>query len=411
MNKGAAQQGRFIPRRHWRVRWSRLKLYWPVLVWFAACVAAFWLYHSNPATFSETGIKGVVDAETVSLAPVEVARIRTIHATAGQAVKHGDVLVEMDTSLIARDVTADLLDAITIDTAFGDTHQDILQAVSQRLDAIAAIESDLALCQQEFEREKAELTALETEQARRQELHRDHLVDEITSNELQPSVQALRKAVSFYPERLATFRRQLEAARTSYRHIADWLAYREGDSISQAVSRHLDEERVGAIIERVKSEASLRAEAYRLRAPRDGVVADILRHEGDVVGPEFPIIRMVTAVPARINAYIEESRLLDLHIGEQVDVVSMYRRNAAPIKATVRSVSTDIGATAYVLSGTGRPLPLRARRAVLTIDGTHDLLAGENVYLHPRADTWRGWFDRVPVLLRSLVASGERGPP
>ena len=409
MNNGAAQQGRFTAHRHWRVRWSRLKLHWPVLVWVAACLAAFWLYHSNPATFSEKGIKGVVDAETVSLASVEVARIRAIRAAAGQTVKRGDVLVEMDTSMIARDVTADLLDAITIDTAFGDTHQDILQAVSQRLDAIAAIESDLALCQQEYEREKAELAALEAEQSRRQQLHRDRLIDELTSNELQPSVQALRKAVRLYPERLATFGRQLESARTSYRHIADWLAYREGDSISQAVSRHLDEEKVRSIIERVKSEASLRAEAYQLRAPRDGVVADVLRREGDVVGPELPIIRMVTAAPVRITAYVEEARLLDLRIGEQVDVVSMFRRNDTPIKATVRSVSTDIGASAYVISGTGRPLPLRARRAMLVIDGTHDLLGGEYVYLHPRDDTWRGWFDRMPRLLRTLVASGERG--
>lgn len=406
MSNGKLSKDEFEARHHWRVRWSRLKLRWPFLVWMGACLAAFWLYSKNPASFQEAGVRGVVDAETVSLASVEVARIQKIKVVPGQHVARGEVMVEMDTAMIARDVTADLLDAITIDTAFGDTHQDLLQAVSQRLDAIADIETELALCKQDFEREKAELDALEAEQERRNKLFRDHIIDEITCNELQPALHALERAVRLYPARVATFEKQLQTAQTSYRHIATWLDYHDGESLSTAIGRHLDEDRVATVIEKVKTEATLRSDAYVLRAPKDGIVADVLRQEGDVVGPELPIVRLVAPSPSRIKAYLDESQMLDMRIGQRVIVSSMHRKMKVPITATVLSLATDVNAAAYVMSANGKPLPLRARRAVLSIDGPHDLLGGESIFLRlpPKLrfdptgwlpERWRPFFTRV----------------
>lgn len=390
----------------WRLTSERFLGRWPLLVWLAACLLCAWLYRRNPQPDSEVFIRGMVDAEAVSVAPVETARIRRIHVSEGQRVAKGALLVEMDTSLVAYGVSSDLLDAIRIETAFGDTHQDVLQAVSQRLDAIAAIEAEIAACRQDWDREQGQLDALRTEQQRRDDLHRQRLIDDLTRMQLLPEIAALEKAVVLYPDRLRMYEKQLGEARTYYRNMIDWLGAGEGEPISDAIRRRLDEGNVKALLARARDEAKLQSQAYELRATHDGTVSEIYCREGDVAAADLPILRLTTHAPRYIRAYLTETQVAGLRIGQPLEVQASYRANGEAVLATVESISPEVTSTAYTLSTTGRTMPMRTQRATLRIRSPHGFVGGEAVFMREPGAGWAGLLENLPGQRRRPRAEG-----
>ncbi len=361
-----------------RLRW---KTRWPLLVWIAAALAAGWLYVRYPDATGVRAIRGVVEAEAVSVSPVETARVRAIRVTEGQAVLPGELLVEMDAALLEHDITTAVIDAMRIETAFGDTHQDVLQAVSQRLDSIAAIELDIALCRQEWQRESAELEGLRAEQTRRDDLRRRGLADETTRAELLPQIAALQAAVEAYPARITTLERQLSEARQYHGDMMEWLGTREEESISTAIARRLNQREVSQLLETAKTQASNHRSAFLLRAPGTGVVSRVMYREGDVVVAGMPLVRIVTAQPRHVTAFLDEVQAAALAPGSRVRVTSALRSRGGSAVAVVDRVGPEIHTTAYQTSISGRQMAWRARRARLTFEGGHSLLAGEMVVI------------------------------
>lgn len=363
-------------------RWLRWKNRWPALVWAGGCLTAAGLYLSDP-TQGGFSMRGMVEADAVSVAPVEAARVKSIRVTEGQAVKAGDVLVEMDTALIEHGVAADQIDIVRIETAFGDTHQDVLQAVSQRRDAIAAVETDIATCRQEWEREKSELAALRQEQARRDGLRKRSLIEEMVRTELLPEIANLEKAVEQYPVRMATLEKQLDEARTYHDHIMAWLGAKGDEPISIAIQRRMNEGEVGRLLRTAGNLAELHRQAYILRAPRDGLVSSIAFKPGDVVLAGVPILRVVSKSPNFITAFLSEADAAALQVGATVKAQSATRPSCALVQTVVVTLGPEIHVAGYELSFTGREVPVRARKARLSIQDSHELIAGESVWLQP----------------------------
>ncbi len=379
MNSDAKRYNR--PNLSWHIRRPRFRDWWTFLVWLGACFAAYWLYLGSPQPDSAWAIRGVVDAGGVSLSPVETARIQKIHVKEGQQVRRGDVLVTMDMSLIAHGVSSDMLDAIRIETAFGETHQDVLQAVSQRLDAIAAIEADVSVCRQDWEREEAQLKALKEEQKHREALYADRVIDDLTRIQLLPEIANLEKAVALYPKRIEMYDKQLAQAQAYYRNIMEWLGAKDGHPISEAIRRRLNEEQVRTLLTQARAEAVLHKEAYRIVAPYDGTVSQVLGHEGEVVAADIPILRIVSNVPDRIIAYLAEMQVGQIQVGQKLLVMGTYRQNEGKVFATVESVSSEVYTSSYIISSTGRQVPVRAQRAILRIHDAHPFVGGEAVFL------------------------------
>lgn len=366
-------------------RWLSVKNSWPFLVWLAACGACFWLFRTAPLWPGGDVIRGIVDAEAVTVAPVETARIKHVRVREGQRVERGDVLVEMDTSLIAHGVTADLIDALRIESGFGDTHQDVLQAVSQRRDAADALRSEIAACRQEWKREEAELAALRAEQARRDALRARQIIDDLTCTERAADLAALEGAVAQYPTRIAMYEQQLEAAETYYRHIMEWVGATAGEPLSEAISRRINEGQGRTLLRQAREEAETYQRAYTLRAPRASTVAAVLRNPGDVATADVPILRLVRTTPERILALLDETQVARLQPGMRVRLESMNRPVPVTAEAVVDSLSPEVYAAAYSLSPTGRSIPLRAQRALLRFVGPHPFIGGEGVYICPPA--------------------------
>ncbi|MDD4871582.1 MAG: HlyD family efflux transporter periplasmic adaptor subunit [Kiritimatiellae bacterium] len=393
MHSDAKQYSR--PKLRQWLGWPRIRDWWSFLVWLGACFAACWLYLESPQPNGAWSIRGIVDAGGVSLSPVETARIQKIHVKEGQQVRRGDLLVTMDMSLIAHGVSADLLNATSIETAFGDTHQDVLQAVSQRIDAIAALEANVATCRQEWERESGQLKALQDEQKRREALYTDRVIDDLTRIQLLPAIAALEKAVALYPQRIEMYEKQLTQAKTYYRNIMEWLGAEEGHPVSEAIRRRLNEEQVRTLINQARAEALLLKDAYKIIAPQDGTVSQIIGREGEVVAADIPILRLVSNSPDRIIAYLAEMQVAQVHVGQQLLVQSMNRRNLATVLATVESVSAEVHASSSLLTATGRQVPLRAQRIILRINDAHPFVGGEAVFLHAPLTGFMGMFDKI----------------
>lgn len=382
-------------RSHWRARLYRTTRQWPILVWIAGCVLCAYLHHKSPHPESDVLINGTVDPEAVSISPVETARIKSIHVTPGQRVNKGDVLVDMDTALVAHGSTADMLDAIGIESSFGDTHQDLLQAISQRYDIVADLEGDIAFCRQEWERELAERDALREEQARRQKLHQNRVIDSLTLNELRPALAAVEKAVVAYPLRISLYEKQLENAKALQKGIMDWLQMKEGDTISDAISRRLDEKNVFSIVAQAKSEAALLTMAYKLIAPKDGVVSEILCQEGEVIASDIPILRIVTTAPKFIQVNLGENQVSSIQPGEKYVVHSLYRHTPALVMAQVEYVSPAVHQSIIADAFTGKDVVVRAQKATLRILDEHAFIGGEAVQIRARSGRFEQFMDRV----------------
>jgi len=63
-------------------------------------------------------------------------------------------------------------------------------------------------------------------------------------------------------------------------------------------------------------QAEARHARFRLRAPTDGVVEELIVDEGETVEQLNPVLRLVTITPLRINADVETARTLDLAVGD-----------------------------------------------------------------------------------------------
>lgn len=391
-----------VRARGHRTRWSER---WAWLVWTGVIAATGLLYLNNPDGQYTGRLRGLVEAETVNIGPVETAAIKSVLVREGARVRAGDLLVEMDTALIEHGITADIVDTIRIRSAFGDTHQDMLQSTAQRRDAIAALELEVATCEQEWRREAAELAALEEEQKRRDAMRSRNLVDETFRTELLPAKANLEKAVAEYPKRMVLLQRQLETARKDEREVIAWLGAKENESESDAVRRRLHEDAVEDRLKAAESQAGLHREAYMLRAPKDGLVSAILFRPGDVVAAGLPILRLVDERPAHITAYLNENQAGQLPVGAEVLVRSANRRPASTARAVVRGAGHEIHIIAYSADLAGRQAAMRGQRVRLAIDGPHEFFGGETVYLSPGRTDWKG------LLLRLAGVDLPRGRP
>lgn len=378
----------------------RLRRQWPFAIWALAAGAATWLYWSSEDAPGRGHVRGMVDGDPVNLAPVETARIQTLYVVEGQRVREGEPIVQMDTSIIDPGITADLIDTIRIETAFGDTHQDVIQAVSQRSDAIANLEGDAATARLEWARDAAELEGLRAEHQRRVDLLASRVIDSVAANELLPAIRGLEAAVFHHPKVVAALERQLEDARRYATAIQHWLGQSANEDVSDAIQRKLAERSVREMLESARFQSRAYRDSFTLRAPYDGAVSATYFRPGDVVSAGLPIVRLVQDSPQRVRAFIAEDLVANLRVGDSVRLRPEHRPGASAA-GVVAQLTSEVHVRAAVLTPTGRAAPLRTRIATIAIDGPHPFLAGESVLVEfppqpHQAWTWLvGWLKRA----------------
>ena len=81
--------------------WRKIKRNWPFMIWLAV-LAFILLFYSRTQRYGRScGMMEVIDEAVV---PLETARLTSLAVMTGQHVKAGDVLAQMDTSLIDSEI-------------------------------------------------------------------------------------------------------------------------------------------------------------------------------------------------------------------------------------------------------------------------------------------------------------------
>jgi multidrug resistance efflux pump len=360
MPEKKVQRKRLPP--HPAVWWSRLKLKWPVLVWIGAVALAWFLFtrggEAQPLT-------GVVDVIRESVAPLETSRLLAVHVVAGDTVRAGDVLAEMDTLLLDAEMAFERLE---------------VQRLFKRSVLTARTELHTARTQQA--RDEAEFQALNSELARFEDLLERNLIDGQLVAQLRVQRQALARAVELHPDTVSFLEQQVEETEALRRDAETTFGVETPVESGEAPTTG---SRLGLLKQR--------RDMYILRAGQSGTISRIEKEPGEVVQAGEPILSLVVARSQFVIGFLPESNAHDLEVGRKV-VLRSPLGDRREIPATVNSLGPEI----LALPGRVSPVPgqtMRGRRIVILPKHPDAFLPGESVSIHIAEPWWKElWQDK-----------------
>lgn len=353
----------------------RIRSSWPTLVWIAVAVAAVPLVLRKASVEQGTAIHGVVGKDTIVVAPEETARVMKILVTPGQRVTKGQALVEMDTASIDHELAETVLNAKRLGDNLRDRRVKLLDSIVDRETDLLDTEEDAAETNMDLASERAELDSLLAEQARRDTLKEDGLIDSNTWYENKPHIAELQQRLEGHAVKLTIYARRMDATK---KQIARMTAELDSSNLNSDSTAEID-----AMVERIKADTERYRQSYTLTASSDGIVSEIRSEEGEVVRADSTIMRVVPQPLANVVALIPEKVATSIKPGVTVWITAQnsLEPNRVNIQATVEALAAEIRAESALQNVGGRLMPLRTRRAVLHINDPEScgLIAGEYV--------------------------------
>ncbi|NOU30054.1 MAG: HlyD family efflux transporter periplasmic adaptor subunit [Polyangiaceae bacterium] len=327
----------------------------PVLLIVGALATFYALRHGHVVTGMDT--VAYADATHHRVAPVAPGRIDRVTVAVGQAVRKGDVVVEMDAAARRLELEKSRLELARREAD--------LRAAAQTQDSEVTRSELWVLKAKADERgDRAELAELRSRVVRLDQLVADKLVGSSEAERAKERLRALSARVETYDQATQLGRGGL-AASTGPRsqHQTDVEARLE--PLRQAIQV---QRAAIALLE-------LEVAELTVKAPCDGVVSVLVRQPGEVVEAGAEIVTLVTARPKTVVAMLSEQAVEGVRPGAVVDV----KRNqftSASYPGRVVSVAPEL----EELPLRARPspqTPLWGRRVLieLTIDG--ELVPGE----------------------------------
>jgi HlyD family secretion protein len=222
---------------------------------------------------------GYIEGEFALIAPVEIAQVAKVLVTRGDRVAAGDVLAELE-------------------------NRDVEIALAQAEAELAAAESQLADLQHgkrqdEINMAEAALTSARAKlsEADRELERRKGLFQRSVISEAQLDVALTNREVA--AANAAELEANLAVARLPAR----------ADQIKAAQARVAQQQAVLA-------NAHWRLEQRTLFAPAPGAVFDIIRHRGEIAGPQSPVLSILPDGATKLRLYIPERALATISIGD-----------------------------------------------------------------------------------------------
>jgi multidrug resistance efflux pump len=282
-----------------------------------------------------TAAPGIVEASVpeVKLAAATQGRIANIAVKAGDKVKEGDLLVQLD-----------------------DQEEAARVRIAQANVSLRKIERDIADREDSAERQQAQerVTKLEA-----------------TLRDRQAEANALT-AQRASPDRDA----KLKAAQTA---VTDTQTALQKEK--QALSALTD--RAGAGLAVANAELSLAQAALaktRITAPFSGTVLKLLKARGEMASPSPEDAILIFGDPShlRVRAELSELDIGRVKVGDKVTVVS-DAMNGRKLTGHVASLSTFLGPRRIGASSASGPLWPSVREIIIELDDTTSLLPGLHV--------------------------------
>ena len=394
--------------RHPRVWWSRIKARWPVLIWLGAVALVFYLY-SVGTEFD--AFSGVVQTVEQQVAPLETARLDSLFVTMGQNVTNGQVLAQMDTSLIDAEIS--ITEALAAET-FDNAAESLLQLSSRYQAQVAAMENSLNSERRALAEASGELEAVNSELAKLQlRVKESMILDNPAMSGLVARQAALKETVRTFPQSIAGLEESLRRARAEAASIKEWVQVGDDKSAAQTILERLQTRRGTAQAQ--LDELRIRAKTYTLKASFDGIAADLLQRPGNIVGGGSTVLTVLEANP-RVVGYFPEIFAKGLRPGMKAEVRTLDDPPVV-INATLDSLSPKIDPLPARV-GFSTTQRTRGRRVVFLLEQRNGLISGETVNItiesfgNPLVRQWqkitgtvRGWFHRTPAAEPAAVSA------
>jgi HlyD family secretion protein len=327
----------------------------PALVVVLAAGGAFWLLGVGGV---KAGIKAHAYAEAINhdFGPLHAGRIESVKVKLGQKVKPGEILATMDRKALEakRDVTkAELAQA-----------RARVQSERQQAEMAIIRNEILVLRARANAREsRAEVDELNRQLKRLEGLAADQLVRQAEIDERRRRQQNLAARSITFEEGLGRGAGAVAGARGGRAaRVAGLVApYEEAAQAKEAALR----------------EVELLLEETAVRARVDGTVAVQLKQPGEVVTAGTGVVRVVSARPGMVVAWLSTRQVREVSLGRKASV-----RRARLLGASFPGEVVEIGPEVEELPPQVRTAPNArswGRRVVIAIKPGTDLLPGEEL--------------------------------
>lgn len=371
--------GKTMINRH--VLISRIKTRWSFLVWLLAALLAVLVYFHG-GRFG--GMTGSVFTRMETAAPLTPGRLEKLLVDVGDPVKKGDLLAQMDTSVLEAEKSLIESQMRTL------TAEVITEEVQnlRRFDAsIIRLESELRDLRIKQIEASSELAALRPELERLTKLLEAKLVDEQELMPLRMSIQTLDAVTKDYPAIIIEVEESLAKALEQKKTITQQ---------SRAAVELIGQETA----EQVRL-LDVQIEACNLRARDDGIVSRIYYYPGSTVAEGSPVVASVVSGEPRVIGFLSEYNARDVTVGMKAYLTPVSGHGPV-IEAEVVALTPEI----YTLPSRASPISTqvaRGRRVVLKVDKDCGLLPGEGVEIHVH----RPWTTRLAWTLFGEKDKGE----
>lgn len=374
-----------------------------VTIIVAFCVALVWTSVGRVDIVASAPGKVVSNGRTKVIQPFEIGVVRAIHVQDGQAVKAGDVLIELDPTIndaerahLQSDLISAQLDVARLRAALDETdplaafhppdgsppdaavtqRQLLTNQIQEQRDKLASLEHQRAQKQAErdsFAASIAKLKATIPISQQRVEI-RKYLAQQKYGSKLT-YLDALADLVSQQKE-LAVQQSHLEQAQAGLETITTNRAQLESEFRRTRLSELATAEQKAAGLAQDVIKATERSKLQFLSAPVDGVVQQLAVHTvGGVVTPAQPLLVLVPSdSPIEIEAMISNRDVGFVSAGQEtaIKVETFNFTKYGLLHGKVLDVSADSIARRSADGGTGN---------APSSEGSGDLKSPELVYV------------------------------
>lgn len=253
------------------------------LMAMALLAVVIWRVAYRPAN-ADGVFLGYVEGDTLYIAPHESEKVASIAVAAGSAVKKGDPLFTMSTTLL--------------DHAHNESSARIAQLEAQVANVQAAMNrpEQIAVLQAALERAEAALQLARSDYDRQRKLYAE---GHVAKAALDRAEMARARDEASVKEA----RRQVEASR---------MAGRSQEIEAAEASLKQARAQTDAMNVRIKRQSVV--------APADGVVQDVFFRPGEIVNAGQPVIALLPPENRKVRFYVSEPELTKIWLGERMRV-------------------------------------------------------------------------------------------
>lgn len=370
-------------RDHPSLRWRRWLDRWPIAAWAVVAVVAVAFYVKS----TQYGVlSGSALTVRQDLSPVETARVKAIYVKIGDSVTNGQILAQMDTTLVDSQLAEAEAALAAAEGSWASYEEQMLSLLRSYDDGIASAETAIAQQQGQMDSDSAKLAELKAMQAKRDALFANKLISEEEDDALRPEIAGLEKDVASCRDLIGMDETTLAARKKERQDLQHSLKLPPGGDVKEAIAQ-----KTAAQAEILKTSVAMKQlerESYSLRSQADGVVSEIGIYPGVTAKPGDSVVSVVSGSRSIIG-YLPEVREGMIKVG---DWGYAFRLRAPPLKVRVVADAPEIDeiptAVRPSTAAQQSAVTFRAQRIVFTIDGPGNLVPGESVQIRLTSKFW-----------------------